>query len=241
MKGQVNRAAAVLFFCLFMAPLPLCAGRSLTFSTIEGAHFGAPIIEVLTRAYRRLGYTITLEKMSAQRALIDAGQGLYDGELFRTSLVDHMYPDLIMVDVPCYEVDVRIYLPQEKRFPVSGWESLPKGYTLVSPFGIKYTDRIIRDNSLTATFVKTPEDAVGFVLSGKADFTFSTANMDEFIRARHLEDKLVRLDPPVDRVKIFHYLHKKNADLVPLIRDVLKAMHEDGTIAGIVPPWGKTP
>jgi|GEM_PF-900359 len=239
MKQVIQRAAAWIFFCLAVSPFPVFAEPVLTFTTVKDAHFKAPIVEVMTQAYQRLGFRIQIVEQYIQRSLTDAGQGIYDGELFRVKGIESIAPNLIMVDVPCFELDVFIFTPREKRFTVDGWQSVPKGYTMVAPFAVKYIDRCIKANGLSAFFVKTPEETLGFLLSGKADFTLFTRKIDTLLIDKGLDNKLIRLTPAIDRVQVFHYLHSKNAGLVDQVGRILKEMHRDGTIDAFVSRWEK--
>jgi len=239
MKHVICRATVWVSLFLAVCPLPASAGPDLTFSTVKDAHFKPPIVEIMTQAYQRLGYRMKVVEQSTQRSLIDAGQGVYDGNLFRIRGIDRAYPDLIMVDVPCCKLDVYLYVPPKKRFTVTGWESIPRGYTMVAPFAVKYIDMNIKAHGIPTFFVKTPEETLGFLLSGKADFTLSTRALDSPIFARGLDKKLIRLTPAVERIQLFHYLHNKNAGLVKQVGDTLRAMHRDGSIAAIVSRWEK--
>lgn len=230
MKG-INRCKFwLLAVCLFILPAPAQAGQTLTFSTPKEAVFKAPIVQRITEAYQQLGIGVRIREFPAQRSIVEAGLGACDGELFRIKGIEKDFPDLIMVDVPCFEVQGFIYLPREKAFEVAGWESIPSGYTMAAPFGIKYIEKAIETHGLKAFFIKGTVNALDFLLSGKADYTISTKELDGLLVHRNLQASLVRLTPPVERIPVFHYLHKQHADLVPRIRKVLMEMHENQAI-----------
>lgn len=223
----MKRTILWLAICLFVFPASAQAGQVLTFSTPKEAVFKAPIVRRITEAYQQLGIGVRVLEFPAQRSIVEAGLGACDGELFRIKGIEKDFHDLIMVDVPCFQIQGFIYLPRDKAFNVAGWESVPPGYTMAAPFGIKYIERAIETHGLKAFFIKGAVDAPDFLLSGKADYTISTKELDGLLVHRNLENVLIRLTPPVARIPVFHYLHKKHAELVPRIREKLMKIQPD--------------
>jgi polar amino acid transport system substrate-binding protein len=52
---------------------------------------------VATEAFRRIGVTVKTVKLPAERGLINANQGIHDGEMLRVGGLEKIYPNLIMV------------------------------------------------------------------------------------------------------------------------------------------------
>ncbi len=220
---------------LFPAVVPAAHAQTLTFSTIDKAKFKTSIISIMTQAYARLGVDINIVALPVQRAIISADQGEYDGELFRIKDMERHFPNMVMVDIPCYWVDVFAYVRTEDQFKVNGWKSIPRNYTLAAQFGLKYMERIIQSHSLKAVFVKDTVQAFKLLISGNANLAVAANSFGEQIVGEQRMTNLVRLSPAIDRVEFCHYLHKKNARLVPKIKAVLQAMHIDGSMDAYLP------
>ncbi len=48
------------------------------------------------------------------------------------------------------------------------------------------------------------------------------------------------LAPPVEEYALYHYLHKKNADLIPKLIPILKKMEKEGKIKNIWSQYAET-
>ncbi|MCG8620082.1 MAG: transporter substrate-binding domain-containing protein [Desulfobacterales bacterium] len=231
----MKRTTAILIIVLLLLPLQAIAGRSLTFSTIREARFKTPIMEIITEAYNRLGIAVTFAELNSQRALISAEQGEYDGELFRIDGIQNQFPHLVQVDIPCFWTYPYIYVRRGDQFPVDGWQGIPKQFTMAALFGIKHQEQRVAAHGIRVVWVRSPEQALRFVSSGKADFTISDKTQGALIIDTRGISNLIRLSPPLERVDFFHYLHRKNEHLVPRIRQVLADMTAEGRIAGFAP------
>jgi polar amino acid transport system substrate-binding protein len=94
---------------------------------------------VLTEAYRRIGITIKLRIVPAERSLYQSNSGDTDGEVGRIHGIENTYTNLIKVPTPVSYFEVMAFT-KNLKFQVNGWESL-KPYRIVARRGIKYAEK----------------------------------------------------------------------------------------------------
>lgn len=213
----------VLFLALLI-PTQLSAQSNLTFSMIEGSPPGGQAEAILRAAYGRLGIKVAFEYLPAKRSLLNSGTGVTDGEAFRMKGVDKEYPDLIRIDVPILIDPIHFYVTPGKEFPVDGWQSIPKDYILGYRRGVKFIENAIAKYSIKSIannneFYSLRQLDAGYV-------TVIVGHPERFAKlaSRIPTVQIVRLDPPVQIVPLYHYLHKKHLAFVPEITRVLSEM-----------------
>ena len=134
-----------------------------------------------------------------------------------------------MIPVPVNKVEGVIF-SKKYNFTIEDKQVL-KPYSIGIKIGIKYAE--IYTEGLNVK--KYPEygDIFWAVSLGKCDFALAgrVAGLYE-LKSEKIPDLYILGEPVIER-KLYHYLHKKNADLVPKITKVLKKMQEKGTIDAI--------
>jgi len=88
---------------------------------------------LLKEAFSRLGRNITIEQRPAERSLKDANNGVSDGEFLRVSDIGLLYPNLLIVAEPLYEMEFAAFSKMENLTLPKNWESLSKyntGYVI---------------------------------------------------------------------------------------------------------------
>jgi polar amino acid transport system substrate-binding protein len=116
------------------------------------------------------------------------------------------------------------------KFPVNGWNSL-KPYKIGITRGIvileKGTAGMQRDISdgNDEMFIKLDNNRTDIAIVNRVQGLMT-------IKKLNLSD-IQTLGPPVVVIKLYHYLHEKNAELVPKITEILKRMEKQGRIEEI--------
>lgn len=183
--------------------------------------------KVMREAYRRLGYSLKVIKFSGERAIWTANNGMVDGELFRVDGIDKKYKNLIKIPLSISEIDLVVFA-KGKDFRVTGWDSLSP-YVVGYRKGIKAVEHNLIKGLKTEP-VTTYKQAFLKLDSGRTDVVIAsrTAGM-ETIRDNQLQG-ISALEPPLMQLKIFHYLNKKNQDLVLPLTEILQQMRSEGLI-----------
>lgn len=181
---------------------------------------------VMTEAYHRLGITIHAESMPAERAMISANSGVVEGELYRRDGMEKIYPNLVMIPVPIYFYELRVF-SKGKSFTVNGWDSL-RPYSIGIVTGVKVVEAATQGMSVES--VATMEQAFTKLEKGRTDIVVSNGSSGLYIIKLLGLKGISELSPALDKFPVYHYLHKKNQHLVPKLTAVLEGMQLDGTI-----------
>ena len=107
--------------------------QTIVFTTIfpQSVLFFSEMSTIYTEAFSRMGYGFKLISQPGERAMIDANQGIVDGEAGRISNIDKIkYANLIMVPYPIVTMKDGAYAT-DHSININGWESLVGSYNFV--------------------------------------------------------------------------------------------------------------
>ena len=204
--------------------------KSLTLSTFPSAGMGGILQRILTEAYQKLDYRLTVLKFPAERALYMSNNGLVDGEAGRVPVVEAHYKNLVRVPTPIYRNKI-IAFSLDKAVNISnGWDALPQ-YKLGAVIGYKQIEAKLRP--MGASFLTSYEHLFALLQKNRIDVAISTyAEALPVITSMNLKNILVH-SPPLESNPMYHYLHKKHVHLVPTINAVLQEMQKSGRLEEI--------
>lgn len=219
-----------LFICLLFIGVLLNSQDRLTFTAIKGSSYTKYATEVMTEAYRRVGIEIEITPLPGTRALVTANNGDdADGELFRISGVEREYSNLLPIKIPLSLSYWQVYTI-DKDFVVDGWLSL-KPYVIGVRNGIATTE--YGTEGMNTIKVNSNEQLFELLEKGRVDVIVLSKNNATKVLSNNPDIEVTLLDNPVEILPVYHYLHKKNSELVPLLTAVLDDMERDGTIEAI--------
>ena len=184
---------------------------------------------ILRKAYKRLGIDVQINKYPAERALKMADRGHVDGEVQRIAGINRVYRNLLPVETEINYIEATVF-SKTKDFKVDGWQSL-KPYRIGYIIGIKFAET--NTVSMKRQAVGNYERLALMLDGGRVDIIVSPRNNGWYQFKKLKVTGIRELKPAVQRFGLFHYLHKKNAELVPKISAVLKAMTASGELAAI--------
>jgi polar amino acid transport system substrate-binding protein len=202
----------------------------LVFSTFPAGGLHDLFDHILSEAYARLGYEIELQGYPAERALLMANDGLVDGEAGRVSVVEKSYPNLIRVPTPLYINRIAILTTDTEVVPDEGWGQFRHMRTCIRN-GYKFLEsRVWGENR---HMVSSYEKMLELLRNKRVD-----VGLAEFFDILPALNKTgmggVRmLCEPMATNPMYHYLNKRNADLVPKIDAVLRDMTAEGRLKAI--------
>ncbi len=173
--------------------------------------------------------SIAVKEMPAARALAESSSGLVDGEFQRRGGLSETYPDLLQIKVPINWLDFCVFT-RTVKFKPNGWKSL-------QPYRIGYHHGIVvieeGTKGMNVDAADTNEIAMRKLLAGRTDIVVMNS-IDGQLLLRDMNDKSIEmLQPPVAHLQLYHYLHRKNADIAAKLEKTLQAMQADGTILAI--------
>lgn len=224
-----------LFSAITIVAALACAtpalSQSITLNTDDGPPYSTPdqtgiCDRILTEAFRRMDISLKIIKIPSERALINANNGVDDGNFVRIAGLEKNYPNLIRVSevITTFEF---VAFSRKASFKTTGWDSL-KPYNVGIINGWKILENNILDvKSLTK--VKDEQLLFTLLLAGKSDVVV----YDRMQGKLYLKQLAVRdvsiLKPPLAVKQMYLYLHKRHAGLVPKLEQNLRAMKRDGT------------
>ncbi len=216
---------------LLAALVPLRGhGQELTIGMIDQGQVMEQVTRaVLVEAYGKLDLPVRFKAVPAARALAEASLGVTDGELHRIAGLSARFPKLVQVNVPVNWFDT-IVVTRGTRFTPDGWKSL-RPYRIGYHFGIQAFERGTRGMKVDPA--PTNELVLRKLQNGRTDIALMTDVEARELIAKMNDDTLQILSPPIARIELYHYVHKKHALLVPRLEAVLRAMAADGSIEAI--------
>lgn len=185
---------------------------------------------IMTEAFRRMGITLKIVNLPSERALINANEGLDDGNFARVEGLDKQYPNLIRVseEITTFEF---VAFSRKAAFKTTGWDSL-KPYNVGIITGWKILENnIVGGKSLTK--VSDEHQLFKLLLSGKVDLVVYDRMQGRVVLNRLTAGGIRALKPPLAVKGMYPYLHKRHAGLVPKLEHTLRAMKKDGTFKRI--------
>jgi len=212
---------------LILFPLSLSADE-FTFSAIKNASFIGYASEVLVEAYGRLGHTVKVLELPAARSIFISNEGAgVDGELFRVSGIETKFQNLVPIPVTLSFSDW-VVVSKSNTIKIEGWHSI-KSFVVGTRLGVVTTD--IGTKGMEPTKVNTNKQLLKMLLSDRVDLIVLSKN-NALKHTQGIEHKNLHiLQPPIQSVPVYHFVHKKHARLIPKITTILKAMQQQGFIS----------
>lgn len=192
----------------------------------EGTGFIDQLLQEITR---RVGVRVRLVSLPAERGLVNANEGIEDGDLSRIAGLERTYPNLVRV--PEKNMDMRFMaFTRQADFTLDrGWRSL-SGHSVGIIKGWKILERNIPADAQVIV-VKDAEQLFRLLEHRRVDVVLYAQHLGQ-AQARQLGLTDVRaMGPPLTTQEMFIYLHKKHAALVPRFAEALRQIKADGTYA----------
>jgi len=181
---------------------------------------------ILTEAFKRLGMTVKIVNLPSERALINANEGIDDGNFARVEGLDKTYPNLIRVPVAITKFEFTVF-SKNPSLAIKNWESL-------SPYnvGIITGWKILEQNIVgTRSLAKVADESLLFNLlqANRVDLVVYDRMQGKALMKRVRMRGIHVLDPPLAERNMYLYLHKRHAVLADKLTKTLRGMEQDGT------------
>lgn len=219
---RTTAAIIIMVFCHLPCAL---AEAHLTLGGIEKSvnhRIGAAILE---EAYGKIGYRVSFMALPTKRSLHLADKGALDGEVQRVDGLEKEYTNLVKVPEPLFMHIGSVYT-KTVQVEIKDWESLTP-YSVGIRRGVKFAEKATAkhpDRLMVGSF----EQLIHIIQKGRVDLIVgSRYYFDDYIRKKNITD-VKRIDPPIHVKPLFHYLHRKNIELVPALTRTLQEMTASG-------------
>jgi len=217
------------------AEKPLQKNQTIVFTTIfpQSMAFFSKMSTTYTEAFRRMGYGFKLISQPGERAMIDANQGIVDGEAGRISIIDKdKYPNLIMVPYPIVTMKDGAY-STDHSIKINGWESLAgKPYKVGLLKGIKSVEQklpfyVDKTNIVTLSDI---EQCMEMLQAERIDLFIVGTQIEDSTLMQSGAHKGVKRVGIVETKVLYPWLHKRHENLVRRLTDTLKTMKSEGQL-----------
>jgi polar amino acid transport system substrate-binding protein len=207
--------------------------QTIVFTTIypQSLPFFSKLSAIYTEAFSRMGYGFKLMSQPGERAMIDANQGIVDGEAGRISSIDKQkYANLIMVPYPIITMQDGAY-STDISIRINGWESLRgKPYKVGLLKGIKSVEQklplyVDKTNILT---LSDPEQCLKMLQAKRIDLFIVDTQIEDssFMQSGAYKD--VKRVGIVEAKVLYPWLHRRHKNLVGRLAEMLKTLRSEG-------------
>jgi polar amino acid transport system substrate-binding protein len=184
--------------------------------------------ELLKAVYGQLGMQVQLVDLPAKRALIESSQGRIDGEVQRIPAVADEYPTLLPVRVGFNYIEPSAFT-RWLKFRVEGWASL-RPYAVGIVRGVGSSERGTQGLPRVEA-VGNMEQLLQMLASDRIDVAVADRFSGELLsRQMRLAPAVQPLEPPLQRIDLYHFLHGRHRDKVPVVEDAMRRMAASGEL-----------
>lgn len=215
---------------LFLLSISVTHAQTLVLNDTNGAPFTTLAHDgfldaVVGKAFTMAGVQLKLVRTPAERGLLNANEGIDDGELTRIKGIDQVYNNLIRVPEKVVDWDF-VAFSKNPNIQLRDWQSL-KPYSIGHIRGWK----ILETNTAGFPYVESVRNS-DVLFSMLEKDRIEIALFSRWIGKGILKDKKLKgiyvLEPALASREMFIYLNKKHAALVPKIADALKEIKASG-------------
>lgn len=221
MKHVVNLCCALL---MSISSTAVFADTPLQIATPEDARPSLIAAQkILTVAYARIGVPVNFVKLPGVRGLMQAEAGQLDGILLR--LTNEADSHLVPAKVVIASEDVVVFTVN-KHFAVTGFDSL-RPYVIGHIAGVKALEKVLKDAKTEPA--PNLESLFRKLAAGRTEVAIDSRNALCVAKKLGL-DEIHIIEPALFQPQGMHYLHNKNAALIPKLEAALQQMQKEGLI-----------
>jgi polar amino acid transport system substrate-binding protein len=141
----------------------------------------------------------------------------------RSAGFEARYPNLVRVKEPIFTVSASAIVHVDSKINKLSWNDM-KDYRVGYPLGYKIMDFWLKDSN--AIKVSNTEFIPRMVKNGRLDIGILITSTAK--KAASANRGIKVLEPPMETVALYHYIHFKRRRLVPKIEEVLIEMNNSG-------------
>jgi len=227
----LTKILSALTVFVFIFANNCCAKPALILGTFAGPPLSTPeelgfYDLVLKEAFNRAGCAIEIIRLPAERSLINANEGITDGDFVRISGLERIYPNLVQVPEKITDFEF-VAFTKHIDIPIKGWESL-QPYHVAIVRGWKILEKNIAG---TASLIRVKNQDLLFSLlaNNRTDIIIYSRHEGYRVINQNKIKGVATLEPALAIREMFLYLNNKHSLLIPVIDKNLKAMKRDGT------------
>lgn len=208
-------------------PLP----KKLLLSAVEDNFSSLVASQVLSKAYNKLGVDIEYAFLPASRAIKLSSSGRTDGEVGRIEGTEKAQSNLIRINIPIYVSTASIFSMNKELL-----EDLSdiSASNIACVRGIRMIELKMSDMGLECIYVLNHEHALNMLKRNRVEYLIGSSNSVKRLMNKKDSQLIEVVYKNFYQVKLYHFLHKKNARLVQPITQILSEMERNGEIKKVV-------
>ncbi|EPJ53663.1 MAG: hypothetical protein OFPI_09810 [Osedax symbiont Rs2] len=225
MHTRLSICVVILFFTKAVYAEPL-----FTFAQIRDTPDQMVGAEILKAVYSKLGIDIKMLPMPGKRALKESSEGRVDGEVHRIFQVGEDYPTLIRVPTAINYIEPAVF-SKKYRFKVTGCTALDK-YSIGIVRGVKHAE-LCSKGLQKVQVIDHSIKMMQLLQAGRIDIAI-TAKINGLVLIKKMAVESIHvLSPPLSRMLVYHYVHRRHKDWVPKIDKVIIKMQNSGELENL--------
>ncbi|MDF1880199.1 transporter substrate-binding domain-containing protein [Sulfurimonas sp. MAG313] len=182
--------------------------------------------KILIKAYARIGIQPKFISTGFLKSLELANSGKTDGDVSRVKQVSKKYPNLIAVPVEINFIEA-VAFSKKHTIKINNWKDLAP-YKIVIVKGIKFIE--YNTEGFDRVIVANYKEAFDLLHSMKADIIIVPKLVGILNQFKNTQEHIKAISPSLKKLSLYHFVHKKNAYLIPKLVPVLKAMQKSGEL-----------
>lgn len=185
---------------------------------------------IIKEVYKRINLEIKIENISWSRSIEMANSGESDAELFRSTVVQENFKNIVIVDEPLLILKMVVFTNRDD-ISIDNWEDLAD-YRLSFLRGVKAIEEKTKDYNIFP--VNSSEEAFKLLLNNRVDIVIREYYTGITTMKKLKLDNIIIIDKPLESIPVYHFLNKKNKHLATVIKYKVKEIYEDGTAEKII-------
>lgn len=232
-----GRLLSALFLALLLTSSTAGAGEEKHEIVLGGTENGMPAQEILTEAFRRAGYSVTIRYMPWARCLSEAKRGGIDG-IYGATLTPSRQAEFLFTDEPLWAETQSAFVRAEDEADyqptVAGLADRRVGLMNASSTGVEF-DRAVAEKRLRHVDYAFSFDSLLLMLTGRrVDIVIADPrSVMNVARQRGILGKIRELQPPLleDPVYIAFTRTRDLTAVGTAVSAALREMKRDGVYA----------
>jgi len=187
---------------------------------------------VLPQIYLQLGIDIDITPLPGNRAQYVVNSGSFDGEIMRIWSYGDENSTSLRVPTPYYYLETMAFVRTDSGIKITQAEDL-KQFRVGRVRGVKHTNNItvglsdIYDLNSTQLMFE-------LLMQKKIDVALTNTLDGQVIIKRNKFDHIEPMKKPLAKLALYHYIHKKNKVLIPLVDQQIRDLSETDELKSLI-------
>ena len=217
----------LLWFLILLLPISTF-GQTIKIAKLENTPDHILGGMLLMEIYKKAHIPLELVTIPSARALIQSSTGKVDGELQRIYKLGDSYPTLLRVPTSFTYFEPSAFA-SNSIIKIENWHSL-RNYKVGMVRGMKFAEIGLK-NSKNVHKVNASDQLFAMLNAKRLDIIVSARFNGLYHISKHNLRNVQQLEPVLERHDLYHYLHEKHKNLVPIINTAIQSMKKSGELA----------